>query len=73
MNKKNDARNARSDIRNNNNEMSSLIGGTSKNRPVKALDFMGLKLQNRGKNIKRSQIDGSIDSFSDIKQKYLNV
>lgn len=43
MKKKNDARNARSDIRNNNNEMSSLIGGSSKNRPVKALDFMALK------------------------------
>jgi len=67
VNKKSDARNARSDIRNNNNEMSSLIGGSSKNRPVKALDIMALKLQDREKNIIRSQIDGSIDSFSGIK------
>jgi len=73
VNKKSDARNARSDIRNNNNEMSSLIGGSSKNRPVKALDFNSLKLRDREKNIIKSQIDGSIDSFSDIKQKYLNV
>jgi len=41
--KNNEVRNARSDIRNNNNELSSLIGGSTKNRPVKALDFMATK------------------------------
>ena len=45
MKKSGDGRNARSDIRNKNigNELSSLIGGSSKNRPVKALDFMAIK------------------------------
>ena len=43
MKKNSDGRNARSDIRTNNNELSSLIGGSSKNRPVKALDFMAIK------------------------------
>ncbi len=53
--------------------MSSLIGGSSKNRPIKALDFMALKQQDREKNIIRSKINASIDSFTDIKSKHLNV